>query len=240
MITLIVLLYMQIAKQSPDLAPSAATRTRPATVTIEQNGGVTTITVPRTREEIGAVIRQREALSDQLYNVSDRRHELSQELQGTVDPVARQGLEDRIRVLDQRILQLETDLGATGRQLSQAPPNLVSTTESGMAPPQNNDDVVYPAAALGAGGMLAACAAVFFFNRRRWKGLGRGLPAGMSEESAQRLQRLEQGMEAIAIEIERISEGQRFVTKLLSQSPVSAPMANNAEPLAIETRAAKT
>jgi hypothetical protein len=33
-----------------------------------------------------------------------------------------------------------------------------------------------------------------------------------------RLQRLEHGMEAIAIEVERISEGQRFVTKLLSES----------------------
>jgi hypothetical protein len=32
-----------------------------------------------------------------------------------------------------------------------------------------------------------------------------------------RLERMEQGMDAIAIEVERISEGQRFVTKLLSE-----------------------
>ncbi len=32
-----------------------------------------------------------------------------------------------------------------------------------------------------------------------------------------RLERLEQGMDAIAIEVERISEGQRFVTKLLAE-----------------------
>jgi hypothetical protein len=31
------------------------------------------------------------------------------------------------------------------------------------------------------------------------------------------MERLEQGVEAIAIEVERISEGQRFVTKLLSE-----------------------
>ena len=42
-------------------------------------------------------------------------------------------------------------------------------------------------------------------------------------ESNQRLERLEHGMEAIAIEIERVSEGQRFVTRLLSeQAPVGA------------------
>ena len=32
-----------------------------------------------------------------------------------------------------------------------------------------------------------------------------------------RLERLEQAVEAIAIEIERVSEGQRFVTKMLSE-----------------------
>ena len=34
---------------------------------------------------------------------------------------------------------------------------------------------------------------------------------------AQRLERMEQALEAVAIEVERISEGQRFTTKLLSE-----------------------
>ena len=38
-----------------------------------------------------------------------------------------------------------------------------------------------------------------------------------------RLERLEQSMEAIAVEIERIGEGQRFMTRLLSARPGSAP-----------------
>ena len=33
-----------------------------------------------------------------------------------------------------------------------------------------------------------------------------------------RLERMEQAIEAVAIEVERISEGQRFTTKLLSES----------------------
>jgi len=36
-------------------------------------------------------------------------------------------------------------------------------------------------------------------------------------ESGERLERIEQGMDAIAIEVERVSEGQRFVTRLLSE-----------------------
>jgi hypothetical protein len=38
-----------------------------------------------------------------------------------------------------------------------------------------------------------------------------------SGASDERLARMEQAVEAIAIEIERVSEGQRFVTKLLSE-----------------------
>ena len=36
-------------------------------------------------------------------------------------------------------------------------------------------------------------------------------------EVTQRLERMEQTLEAVAIEIERITEGQRFTTKLLSE-----------------------
>jgi hypothetical protein len=39
---------------------------------------------------------------------------------------------------------------------------------------------------------------------------------------ARRLEELQQTVESMAIEVERISEGQRFVTKLMSQKPASA------------------
>ena len=40
-----------------------------------------------------------------------------------------------------------------------------------------------------------------------------------------RLERVEQTVESIAIEMERVSEGQRFVTKLLSERAHEAPVA---------------
>jgi hypothetical protein len=48
------------------------------------------------------------------------------------------------------------------------------------------------------------------------------IPAGDPSTNA-RLDRLEQSMDAIAIEIERISEGQRFVTKILTERPTLPP-----------------
>lgn len=46
--------------------------------------------------------------------------------------------------------------------------------------------------------------------------------------SDQRLARVEQAVEAIAIEIERVSEGQRYVTKLLGErTPLPPPSARD-------------
>jgi hypothetical protein len=56
-----------------------------------------------------------------------------------------------------------------------------------------------------------------------------------------RLERIEQAVDTIAIEVERISESQRFVTKLLAQRPAAAssdasadaPTAQAKQPLAL-------
>lgn len=48
----------------------------------------------------------------------------------------------------------------------------------------------------------------------------------LSPELAERLDRMEHAMDAIAVEVERISEGQRFTTRLLSERS-GAPAALN-------------
>ena len=51
----------------------------------------------------------------------------------------------------------------------------------------------------------------------------------MPPELAERMQRMEQAIDAIAVEVERISEGQRFATKLLSESRAPADRLPHAE-----------
>jgi hypothetical protein len=132
-------------------------------------------------------------------------------------------MEDRLRVLDQRILQLETDLANTGRQLASAPADVVAATE---IPSQSvGSDDFEEGMLIGGFSVFLFISAIFFFARRRWKRRVAQRPSELGTDSAQRLARLEQGMDAIAIEIERVSEGQRFVTRLLSeaQSPLGGP-----------------
>ncbi len=63
-----------------------------------------------------------------------------------------------------------------------------------------------------------------FFTRRREGGAG-ALGEGSVARLDDRLQRMEQGIDAMAVEIERISEGQRFTTRLLSERTGDRPHA---------------
>jgi hypothetical protein len=67
-------------------------------------------------------------------------------------------------------------------------------------------------------------------TRRLWRRPQQAPPAPDTETiSKARLDRLEQAVDTIAIEIERISEGQRFVTRVLTERPASVrPAANDA------------
>lgn len=46
-------------------------------------------------------------------------------------------------------------------------------------------------------------------------------------EVAARLERIEQAIDSVALEVERISEGQRFTTKLLSEGKSAGPPARD-------------
>lgn len=188
--------------------------------TVGPDGKPQTLTIPQSSAELRELLRQRQELSEQLSNVASRRANLAEQVRTSGDGVTRGGLEDRLRLLDQRILQLETDLATTGRQIALAPAGLTE----GAYQTGGGDDGFEDGLMIGGFSVLFFASIVFLFARRRWKRRAQGIPA-QSGESGQRLERLEHGMDAIAIEIERISEGQRFVTKLLSESqaPLGAP-----------------
>jgi hypothetical protein len=66
-------------------------------------------------------------------------------------------------------------------------------------------------------GILAgAFAGAYFFGKSRAQ--SNTLKAGSDPELLARIARIEQIVEATSIEIERISEGQRFTTKLLAET----------------------
>jgi hypothetical protein len=217
--------FMQVNVTTPAPTPPATIPTPPAPVSIvykAPDGTEQTIAVPLTKADVRNLLARRSELSKQLNSVTDRRHSLSEEIKSAPAGASRTGLESRLGVLDSRINQLESDIAGVGKALSAAPSGLVAETQ----PAQPGDDMPDNVAAISAVTIIF----VFFpialaMSRWIWRRSSRGPAASavqLSPQVDQRLERLEQGVEAIAIEIERVTEGQRFVTKLLSEQATNA------------------
>ena len=176
-----------------------------------------TFPMPRTARDIEALKARREELSNQLQSVDGRRSKLISQLKQTQDPTAISGLQDRLALLDSRQLQLESDIQQTGQQLTSPAAGLLASTSAGPFAFGLQSGQVMTLSVLSI--LFIAFPLAVGVARAIWKRSSRPGPApAVFAESAQRLERLEASVDAIAIEIERISEGQRFVTKLLSES----------------------
>ena len=202
-------------------AKTAPTPPTAPSIIVERPGGTDVIRLPGpalSAQDLAVLKARREELSNQLISVDGRRTKLLSQLDKTTDETARKGLADRIALLDKRQLQLETDLAETGRELSSAPAGLIATT--------SDADNIFRSVDSAAGPVATGMFIVFVLGplavgaaRMMWKRSNRpGPPPAAFTETAQRMERLEQSIDAIALEIERVSEGQRFVTKLLSDA----------------------
>ena len=101
-------------------------------------------------------------------------------------------------------------------------PNTVRQLIAGVAPPPPPPPVFHDpgppdsVVAIVIIAILASTAVLFPIARALGRRLDRKGPVPtQSPEMAGRLERIEQAVDAIAIEVERISEGQRFTTKVL-------------------------
>jgi hypothetical protein len=216
--------------QTPSPTPAPAPH---PTFVFQDPAGANTITysAPLSGRELAALKARRSELSDQLQSVDGRRSKLLSQLKSTGDPTAVQGLEDRLALLDKRQLQLESDLATTGQQLSSAPAGLAASTglpafnglSSGQVVAISIVGTIFVLMPLAIGAMKALIRRSAKFP----------VPPAALTETAQRLERLETAVDTIAVEIERISEGQRFVTKLLSDSQSPALSSGQRSPEAV-------
>lgn len=194
------------------------------------------MTVPNTRAEVQALRERGGMLSDQLQSAQGRRDEVARELR-RADGADKAGLEQRLQLLDQRILLIESDIAANGRLLAAAPSNLLSSTA--------------PARSVGRGdiglnpGQMTAISIVFIifvlapialaYARRLFR---RPIAAERSPEfleSQRRMERMEQAVDTIAIEVERVSESQRFLTRILTEGRDAAAIGRGAaEPIRVD------
>jgi hypothetical protein len=172
-----------------------------------------------------AVLQEQVAtLSQQLAGLRAQRTILQHQINRASDGTARAALELRQVPIESQIAQVEIDLASARAQLASR--QGTETQPPFGFPPgarrQFDPDLV-------TGLAFAFIFAVMMpmsiaMARRVWRGSAKAVaPPRADDVIAPRLDRLEQAVDAIAIEIERISEGQRFVTRVLAERPTGAP-----------------
>ena len=165
------------------------------------------------------VIRnQRGEMSNQLQSAQNRRERLINEIR-TAPSGTEQGLLQQLQVLNDRIVRIERDIEVSGQTLrtGQVPVGLTIVPPPFTSP----SDVAERGAALS---VFVVVVVSTVFALRRWGRRRRRGSQSFSGERDERMERLEQAVDAIAIEVERVGEAQRYQTKLLAEANVMPAM----------------
>lgn len=131
---------------------------------------------------------------------------------------SRLGLEQRITELDARILSLDKQIADADAQVAGAAAIPGATARPPELPRSGPPEEVFILSGLFM--MVVLLPISIAFARRIWRrsaAIG-AVVASMPRELGDRLGRMEQAIESTAIEVERIGEGQRFMTRVLTES----------------------
>lgn len=195
-------------RQFPATAPTAQASSQGTATTVAPPAGGYTA-----REMYEAAQMHRRTLRDQLSSAENTRDEIAQELRGPmVTGADRAGLEQRLKVVDIKVLDLEQQLADAQRT------EALAASVPGADRPTPRDQYEDRTEMMLTVGLLLTFVVVLPLvlvqARRLWK--KHSVVLSMTPELDQRLAGIDRAVEATAIEIERIGEGQRFVTQLLS------------------------
>lgn len=157
---------------------------------------------------------QRSELRDQIGRLQEMRTDLQQEItEGGLEGAALAGVQARIAAIDQRISGLDAQLAQADAMVAQ-----LAGVPGAIQPSRRNPNEV-PEEAMVIGILMILF--VFFpltvaIARRIWKRTTSGVMR-MPAEWNERMHRLEQAVDTIAVEVERVTEGQRFMTRVITE-----------------------
>jgi prefoldin subunit 5 len=218
------LFSMQQGTASPDVAPAIA-RTPPPGQVIVQIPGAPGASASAIYEGLKA---QRTELGNQLENLEE------EPMVGGAD---RKGLEQRITEIDGRISSIDKAIAESEAQIARA-----AGVPGAVVPPRPEPRNGPPEELFVLSGMFIVIVLLplsIAMARRIWR-RGVATITSLPAELMERLTRLEQGMDAVAMEVERIGEGQRYMARLLGDDgSVRAIGAGAAEPVEVKAREAE-
>jgi hypothetical protein len=186
------------APAAPVLAPIAAARSAPSASAIYEGFKA-----------------QRQELRSQLNDLEGARSGISSQLEDMpASSPERKPLENRLTDIDSRITSVDQMLASNATDLSKAAAIPGAVVQPPPAIEQGPPEDAY---VLGGIFMLVVFLPLSVaWARRIWR-RGSAAVTAFPREIGERLLRMEQALEATSVEVERIGEGQRFLTRLFTE-----------------------
>jgi cell division protein FtsB len=189
--------------------------------------GPNATTLPRTRAEFDALVSRRAELQTQIEQLRENREKLTDAIDDMGDSPGRSAMQLRVREVDERTLRLDRELDAVNDQIA-ASPIVIRGQVVTTAPPRRDPmEEAFARNLVPLAGMFSTFLLLplgIALARLLWK---RGTavaerPALNEQAMVARLEQLQTSMDAMALEVERISENQRYVTKLMGEKDRAA------------------
>jgi hypothetical protein len=203
----------------------------------------TSIRAPQSRQALDALIEQRNEMQGQLRALEDRRFQLADQAARLDGELARD-VQRRVKSLDASIDRLERQIATANEYITAGHARFGGHAETAIpvppvpaeapAPPstpQLPTFIEVPADAspstgvgramlLEGAGFLVLFAVLWVWASRRMERRLSGRTGGQADQG--QIAQLQQSVDAIALEVERISENQRWVTKQLHEKGLGA------------------
>ena len=182
-----------------------------------------------------ALVAKREVLGDQMSRLLNRRDNVSQQLQNSpgIGAAERNALEQHLKELTTRIIDMEKQLHASDAEVAAAAgvPGAATTEQrSGRDTSFTGEDAAGIAVSFAG---IAVVVLAVAYARRIWKG-SMSAAVDFPASFAARFTRLEESLDTVALEVERVSEGQRYLTKVYADQGARAVGAGAAQPVEVK------
>ena len=200
-------------------APASAAQTAAPAGAAAAPRAVAAPSAPISPEQAAFLRARRDALSNQLESVQGRRDDVADKLRSDeTQAIEKPGMQDRLRVLDDRLIQIEQEISANSEQLANAPPRNEQFTGApssrGGGSRGVNTNMITVVTFLLLIPFAIQMARRFFAPSR---GPSRSELAALASLK-DRMDKLDGAVDAVALEVERIGEGQRFLTQAMTEN----------------------
>ena len=185
------------------------------------------------KPDIMSLLPHRSQLQMEVGRLENRQLELAARLEGTRPGRERNVLEAQAQSVEEQLAGAKTALSVVDAQLAGhagipmpstppviaevGPPQVITVSGGGLS-----DELIWSSGGIGLLLVLAMLGMVMYM--RRIARMTRDALTAVERQVSSQHATLASGIDAIAVEVERLGEGQRFMSKVLSGSETKAPV----------------